>query len=103
MILGSWIQDALTISLTFNAPCKNIQAAHTPLTVNRPNRNMIQSSHTSELMVTFIPTEARNAYIIHGLAHHYLMSVGQLCDSEYEVTFSNTKVVVSHGWTIQYT
>jgi hypothetical protein len=67
-------------------------AAHVPLNVNMPNGTTIQSSHTCN---TDLPPQARQAHILPGLVHNSLISVGQLCDKECSVTFTQDQVTVS--------
>jgi hypothetical protein len=76
----------------------NTRAVHIPLHVNMPNGTTIQSSHTSELILSELPPEARRAHILPGLVHNSLISVGQLCDSGCNVTFTQDKVdVIKNG------
>jgi hypothetical protein len=60
-----------------------------------PNGTMIQSSHTCDLLLTYLPPQARNAHILPGLVHNSLISVGQLCDNGCNVTFTQEQVTVS--------
>jgi hypothetical protein len=45
--------------------------------------------------MTDLPPQARKAHILPGLVHNSLISVGQLCDNEYSVTFTQNQVTVS--------
>jgi hypothetical protein len=56
--------------------------------MNMPNGTTIQSSHTCNLLLTDLPPQARQAHILQGLVHNSLISVGQLCDNECSVTFT---------------
>jgi hypothetical protein len=60
-----------------------------------PNCTTIQSSHTCNLLLTDLPPQAREAHILPGLVHNSLISVGQLCDNECSVTFTQDQVTVS--------
>jgi hypothetical protein len=60
-----------------------------------PNGTTIQSSHTSELILSAFPPGARRAHILPGLVHNSLISVGQLCNSRCNVTFTQEKVEVN--------
>jgi hypothetical protein len=60
-----------------------------------PNGTEIQSSHTCNLLLTDLPPQARQAHILPGLVHNSLISVGQLCDNECSVTFTQDQVTVS--------
>jgi hypothetical protein len=58
------------------------------------NGTSIQSSHTSDLLLTDLPPQARKAHILPGLVHNSLIYVGQLCDSGCDVTFTKERVTV---------
>jgi hypothetical protein len=62
-----------------------------------PNGTPIQSSHTCNLLLTNLPHQARQAHILPGLVHSSLISVGQLCDNKYSVTFTQDQVTVSRN------
>jgi hypothetical protein len=70
---------------------------HVPLNVNMPNGTTIQSSHTCNLLLTDLPHQARQAHILPGLLHKSLISLGQLCDNECSVTFTQDQVMVSRN------
>jgi hypothetical protein len=70
------------------------RAAHVPLHFNMPNSATIQSSHTSEFLLSALPPEAIRAHILPGLVRNSLISVRQLCDSGCDVTFTQNKVEV---------
>jgi hypothetical protein len=89
--------------LSAAAPCSDKQAAHVPLNVNMPNGTTIQSSHTCNLLLTDLTHQARQAHILPGLVHNSHISVGQLCDNEYSVTFTQDQVTVSgNGKDVMY-
>jgi hypothetical protein len=81
--------------LSAAAPCSDKQAAHVPLNVNMPNVTTIQSSHTCNLLLTYLPPQARQARILPGLVNNSLIWVGQLCDNRCSVTFTQDQVAVS--------
>jgi hypothetical protein len=60
-----------------------------------PNGTTIQSSHSCNLLLTDLPHQARQDHILPGLVHNSLISVGQLCDNECSVTFTQDQVTVS--------
>jgi hypothetical protein len=62
--------------------------------MNMPNGTTIQSSHTCNLLLTDLPHQARQAHILPGLVHNSLISVGQFCDNECSVTFTQGKKVM---------
>jgi hypothetical protein len=68
-----------------------------------PNGTTIQSSQTCHLLLTDLPHQVRQAHILPGLVHNSLISVGQLCDSECSVTFTQDQVTVSrNGENVMY-
>jgi hypothetical protein len=83
--------------LSAAAPCIDKKAAHVPLNVNMPNGTTIQSSHTCNLLLTDLSQQYRQAHILPGLVHNSLISVGQLCDNECSVTFTQYQVRVSRN------
>jgi hypothetical protein len=83
--------------LSAAAPCSDKQAAHVPLNVNMHNGMTIQLSHTCNLLLTDLPHQARQAYILPGLVHNSLISVDKLCDKESSVTFPQDQVTVSRN------
>jgi hypothetical protein len=84
-----------SVFLSAAAPCSGKQAAHVPLNVNMPNGTTIQSSHTCNLLLTGLPSQARQAHILPGLMHNSLISVGQLCNNGCSVTFTHDQVTVT--------
>jgi hypothetical protein len=80
--------------LLFNAPCLNKVKSPTPLTVRLPNGATMESSHTAELDIPELNAAASKAYFFPGMANHSLLSVGQLCDEGYIVTFKQDTVTI---------
>jgi hypothetical protein len=85
--------------LLSNAHCKNKLLTQTPLEVHLPNGATIASTHTETLNLPSLPHASRQAHILPVLAHHSLLSVGQMCDSGCVITFTAKKVVVKNGAT----
>jgi hypothetical protein len=52
----------------------------------------MDSSHTSELDIPELNAAASKADVFSGMTHHSLLSVGQLCDEGYIVTFKQASV-----------
>jgi hypothetical protein len=75
--------------LLVNAPCLSRVKSRTPLTVCLPNGATMTSYHTAELN-----SAASRAHAFPGMANHYLLSVGQLCDEGYTVTFKQASVTI---------
>jgi hypothetical protein len=73
--------------LLVNAPCLNKVKSRTPLTVRLPNGSTMESSHTADLDIPELNAAASKAHVFPGMANHSLLSVGQLCDEGYIVTF----------------
>jgi hypothetical protein len=64
--------------LLVTAPCLNKVKYRNPLTVRLPNGATMESSHTSDLDIPELNAAASKAHVSPGMAHHYLLSVGQL-------------------------
>jgi hypothetical protein len=54
----------------------------------------MESSHTAELDIPKLNDAASEAHIFPGMANHSLLSVGQLCDEGYIVTFKHALVKI---------
>jgi hypothetical protein len=80
--------------LLVNAPCLNKVKSRTPLTVRLPNGATMDSSHTADLDIPELNAAASKAHVFPGMAHHSLLSVGQLCDEGYIVTFKQDTVTI---------
>jgi hypothetical protein len=57
----------------------------------------MESSHTAELDIPKLNAAASKAHVLPGMANHSLLSVGQLCDEGYMVTFKNASVTVCNS------
>jgi hypothetical protein len=80
--------------LLVNAPCLNKVKSQNPLTVRLPNGATMESSHTAELNIPELNVAAFIAHVFPGMDNHYLLSVGQLCNEGYIVTFKNASVTI---------
>jgi hypothetical protein len=80
-----------------NAPCLNKVKSQIHFTVRIHNRATIDSSHTTELDIPELNADASKAHVFLGIANHSLLSVGQLCDEGYIVTFKNASVTVCNS------
>jgi hypothetical protein len=83
--------------LLVNAPCLNKVKSRTPLTVRLPNGATMESSHTAELCIPELNAAASKAHFFPGMANHSLLSVGQLYDEGYIVTFKHASVTVCNS------
>jgi hypothetical protein len=54
----------------------------------------MESSHTAELEIPELNAAAYKARFFPGMANHSLLSVGQLCDKGYIVTFKQAAVTI---------
>jgi hypothetical protein len=82
------------MDVTAIPPCTSKQAAHIPLSVNMHNVESIQSSHTCDLLLTYLLPQARKAHVLPDLVCNSLISVGQLCDRGCDITFKKEAVSV---------
>jgi hypothetical protein len=80
--------------LLVNAPCLKKIKSRNPLTVRLPNGATMESSHTAELDKPELNAAASKAHVFPGMANHSLLSVGQLCDEGYIVTFKRDAVTI---------
>jgi hypothetical protein len=80
--------------LLFNAPCSNKVKSQTPLTVCLPNGATMESSHTPHLNIPHLNAASSLAHVFPGMANHSLISVGELCNEGYVVTFKDASVTV---------
>jgi hypothetical protein len=87
--------------LLVNAPCLNKVKYQTPLTMRLPNGATMESSHTAELNIPALNAAASIAHVSPGMANHSLLSVGQICDEGYIVTFKNASVTVCNSQKFQ--
>jgi hypothetical protein len=54
----------------------------------------MESSHTAELDIPELNAAASKAHVFPGMTNHTLLSVGQLCDEGYIVTFKQASVTI---------
>jgi hypothetical protein len=54
----------------------------------------MESSHTAALNIPEINAAASKAHVYPGMANHSLLSVGQLCNEGYIITFKNALVTI---------
>jgi hypothetical protein len=83
--------------LLVNAPCLNKVKSRTPLTVRLPNGATMEYSHTADLYITELNAAASKAHVSPEMANHSLLSVGQLCDEGYIVTFKQDTVTICNS------
>jgi hypothetical protein len=83
--------------LLVNAPCLEKVESRTPLTVCLPNGATMESSHTADLDIPELNAAASKAHVFPGMAPYSLLSVGQLCDEGYIVTFRQDTVTICNS------
>jgi hypothetical protein len=76
--------------LVLTAPCLNKVISWNPLTVRLPNGATMESSHT-------LNAAESKVHVFPVMAHHSLLSVGQLCDEGYIVTFRRDTVITCNS------
>jgi hypothetical protein len=57
----------------------------------------MESSHTADLDIPELNAAASKAHVFPGMVHHSLLSVGQLCDEGYIVTFRRDTVTICNS------
>jgi hypothetical protein len=65
--------------------------------VRLPNGATMESSHTADLDIPGLNTAASKAHVLPGMAHHSSLSVGQLCEEGYIVTFQQDTVTICNS------
>jgi hypothetical protein len=83
--------------LLVNAPCLNKAKSQNPLTVRLPNGATLESTHTAALDIPALNKAAAIAHVFPGMANHYLLSVGQLWNEGYTVTFRIDSVTIHNS------
>jgi hypothetical protein len=80
-----------------NAPCLKKVKSQNPLTVRLPNGATMESTHTAALDIPELNKYASIAHIFPGMGNHSLLSVGQLCNESYTVTFRIDSVTIHNS------
>jgi hypothetical protein len=73
--------------MLINVPCRNKSRSQNPLRVRLPNFETMDSTHTASLDICELSDAASVARFFSDMANHYLLSVGQMCNEGYYVTF----------------
>jgi hypothetical protein len=79
-----------------DVPVTNKQVAHPPINVLLPNGSTMQSTHTADLDLPFLPIAARRAHIFPNLASGSLISMGQFCDSDCKIVLDKKFIHIHH-------
>jgi hypothetical protein len=64
------------------------------LTVRLPNSSTMESTHTAALDIPELNKAAAIAHFFLGMANHSLLSVGQLCNEGYTITFRIESLII---------
>lgn len=73
----------------------HIEPLSCPINVQLPNRTIIKLSGSADLAIDGLSKHATKAHILPRLQIGNFLSIVQLCDDHYTVTFEKTKVTVS--------
>jgi hypothetical protein len=87
--------------LLINAPCKNKIKSDNPLTVRLPNGATVKSTHTTSIDLPEVSIAAYISHVFPGMANHSLLSVGQICNKGYSVTFNIDAVTIYNPASVQ--
>jgi hypothetical protein len=87
--------------LLINAPCKNNIKSQNPLTVHLPNGATMESTHTASIYIPEFIRAASIAHIFPGMVNHSLLSVRQLCNEGYSITFKIDVVTIYNPQGVQ--
>jgi hypothetical protein len=84
-----------------NAPCLNKIQSQNHLTVRLQNGATMESTHTSTLDIPELNKAAFIAHVFLGMENHSLLSVVQLCNQGYSVTFKIDAVTIYNPRDVQ--
>jgi deoxyxylulose-5-phosphate synthase len=87
--------------LLVNEPCLNKIKSQNPLTVRLPNGATMESTHTASLDIPELKKAASMSHIFLGMENHSLLSVGQMCNEGYSVTFRIDAVTIYNSREVQ--
>ena len=76
-----------------HAPCRDIVAARSPISVHLPDKSTMHNTHEGSLLIPKLPPEALKAYIFDDMQSS-LLSIGQLCDPGCVATFDKDIVKI---------
>ena len=68
-------------------PVVNKQPTSNPLRIKLPDGSFIESTHTCNLNIPWLPSEITEAHIVPGLQHSSLISTRKFCDAGCTVRF----------------
>lgn len=73
----------------------NIKPAVTPIQVSMPDEAIIQSTHTCNLDIPNLPTEATEGHLFPEMGPVALLSIGKLCDAGCEAIFREHECTIT--------
>jgi hypothetical protein len=80
--------------LVQGAPVINKKPVVKPLKIKLPEGNFIESTHTCNLDIPWLPTNVTEAHIVPGLQHSSLISTRKFCDAGCKVIFETEECKV---------
>ena len=81
---------------TLDLPVTNKRRTTHPITIQLPNGNHVTSTHKADLDLPMLLPAARHVHLVPGLHNYSLLSIGQLCDAGYHITFGSASMKVFH-------
>jgi hypothetical protein len=82
--------------LVEGAPVVNLQITEMSITSTLPNGRTIQSTHTRNLDIPWLPDTMTEAHIVPGLAHSSMIATRKICAAGCKVTFDQQECKVYH-------
>eukprot|EP00804_Cyclotella_cryptica_P015897 CCRYP_006383-RA/>CCRYP_006383-RA protein AED:0.07 eAED:-0.04 QI:0/0/0/1/0/0/2/0/1375 len=82
--------------LVKGASVKNQQRASNPLHIKLPNGTVIQSTHTCNLDIPWLPNSITEAHIVPGLSHSSLVATRKFCDAGCQIIFDADECQVNY-------
>ena len=78
-------------------PVTNAKVARHPLKINLRDGDFLRSTHTFTLDIPWLPNDAKEAHIVPGLAHAYLIYIKILCDAGCKVIYDDNECRVFYN------
>jgi hypothetical protein len=80
--------------LQMGAPVVNLRIATNPLRITLPNGDVIESTHTCNLDIPWLPDHITEAHIVPGLSHTSLVLARKFCNTGCKITFDKDECKV---------
>ena len=81
---------------TLDLPVTNKRPTMHHITIQLPNGDLVTSTHEAELTLSMLLPIACHVHLVPGLKNCLLLSIGQLCDAGYSVTFDKDCMYILH-------